>query len=84
MNDLSVSVIRTIVPVIAGFIITQAVRLGVSLDTAAVTSIVTSVITAAYYGLFRTLEHYRGPLYGKFLGYSKAPQYVNEEISDGH
>jgi cell division inhibitor SulA len=54
--NLFVSFMRTVVPIVAGLVLTLLVRIGVTFDSAAVASVVTAVLTGAYYTLFRLLE----------------------------
>jgi len=69
------SLIRTLVPLIAGFLITQALRLGIHLDQATVTATVQTLVSAAYYALFRAAEHHLGRYWGWFLGLARPPAY---------
>ncbi|MFK0158104.1 hypothetical protein ACIQVL_20395 [Streptomyces sp. NPDC090499] len=54
--NLFVSFMRTVVPIVAGLVLTLLVRIGVTFDSAAVASVVTAILTGAYYTLFRLLE----------------------------
>ncbi|MDX2863358.1 hypothetical protein, partial [Streptomyces scabiei] len=56
MQNLFVSFMRTLVPVVAGVVLGWAARLGLDLDEATVTPYVTAALTAGYYVLFRGLE----------------------------
>lgn len=69
------SLIRTLVPIIVGFLLSLpiATKLGVSSDEA--TQFITAVVTAAYYVIVRALEHYGNPNFGWLLGAAKAPTY---------
>lgn len=49
---------RTIVPLLAGFVITHFVRLGINIDTATATLVLQGGITSGYYGLLRWIEEY--------------------------
>ena len=69
------SLVRTVVPLVVGFLITQALRLGWHLDEATATDAVTAVLSAAYYALARLLETKLGPRWGWLLGYASAPLY---------
>ena len=73
--NLFASLVRTVVPLVAGFLITQLVRLGVTLDQATVTTFVGAAITAVYYALFRFAETHLGSGFGWFLGMARPPQY---------
>ena len=70
------SFIRTAVPVAAGLLLTQALRLHAHLDQATVTDAVTSGISAGYYALFRVLEKHVHPRFGWLLGLARPPQYA--------
>jgi hypothetical protein len=84
MPNLFVSVMRTLVPLVAGLALTWAARLGLDLDEAAATPYVTAALTAAYYVLFRGLEELAErmswqplqTLAGILLGWARPPQYV--------
>ena len=74
MSDLQTSIVRTVVPMLVGVILTAAARVGLDLDDAAVTSIATAVVSAAYYAAARWLESRRASL-GWLLGKPTAPSY---------
>ena len=84
MQNLYASLMRTLVPIVAGLVLSWAARLGLDLDDATTTAYVTAGLTAAYYGVFRLLEELAermawGPLQtlaGLFLGWARPPQYV--------
>ncbi|MYS48231.1 hypothetical protein GTY23_45085 [Streptomyces sp. SID5998] len=83
MPALFVSVMRTAVPLVAGWLLTLAVRAGVTIDSATITGAVTVACTIAYYLVFRLLEvlgtRLRGTVLqkfaGLFLGWARPPQY---------
>lgn len=87
MPPLFISVMRTVVPVVAGWLISLAAWAGLDLDSNAVVGAVTLVATVAYYVLFRLLEiagqHARGTalqrLAGVMLGWARPPQYPTPE-----
>jgi hypothetical protein len=70
------SLIRTVVPIVVGFAITQAARLGVELDEATVASFVTMVVSSVYYAAARWLEQHASPQWGLLLGSRKQPSYT--------
>ncbi len=74
MNDLLTSIVRTAVPLIAGWLLTQAARLGVTLDDATTTSFVAMAVSAVYYTVARALEQ-RKARFGLLLGVPKPPTY---------
>lgn len=83
MPGLFISVMRTGVPLVAGWLLMLAVRAGVTIDSAAVTGAVTVGLTLGYYALFRLLEllgeRARGTVLqhvaGLFLGWARPPAY---------
>lgn len=75
------SIIRTVVPVLAGLLITLALKAGIHLESDAVTSLVTSLVTAAYYVVVRLLERYVSPKLGWLLGMATEPDYKGEHAA---
>jgi hypothetical protein len=81
--NLFVSSMRTVVPLVAGALLTLATSTGVSLDGTATNTAVTGVLTAAYYLAFRSVEELAGRLgagwlrtaAGVVLGWARPPQY---------
>lgn len=74
MEAIKNSIVRTLVPVIVGFLLTLALRLGIQIDQATVTTVVQAVITGLYYVGVRFLEHYK-PKAGILLGKASPPSY---------
>lgn len=72
------SILRTVVPLIVGFVVSLLVRLGLddAVDTAALTELVMLVVTAGYYAAVRALERYVDPRIGWLLGYAAQPKYA--------
>lgn len=83
MQNLFVSFLRTVVPIVAGAILGAAARIGWDLDDAQVMMYVTAGLAAAYYAAFRLLEELAErmawePLRlvaGVLLGWARPPQY---------
>jgi hypothetical protein len=81
--NLFTSLMRTLVPVVAGLVLGLAARVGLDLDDGMVTTYVTAALTAGYYTLWRALEELAGrlgweplrTLAGLLLGWAKPPQY---------
>ena len=69
-NDYSTSIVRTYIPLLAGWIVAQLTEAHIDID--AVT--VTTVVTAVYYAAVRALEM-KFPKLGVFLGKAKTPTY---------
>ncbi|MGW4300441.1 hypothetical protein ACWEHT_11750 [Streptomyces sp. NPDC004646] len=83
MTGLFISAMRTGVPLVAGWLLTLAVRSGVTIGSATLTGAVTVGLALAYYVAFRLLEllgeRARGTalqnLAGLFLGWARPPAY---------
>jgi hypothetical protein len=88
MPALFISVMRTAVPLVAGWLISLAVWAGVEVDSQAVAGAVTLALALAYYALFRLLElagtKARGTvlqkLAGFLLGWARPPAYPAEPV----
>lgn len=74
MSDQVVSLIRTVVPVIVGSLLTWLAGRGIALDGAAVTPAVTTLIIGVYYAAVRWAE-VRWPRAGWLLGVARPPSY---------
>ena len=82
-----VSLMRTLVPMAAGWVLTVSGVLGVDLDDGTVVSGVTVILAGAYYVLFRVLEDFahraRTPVLkticGILLGWAKPPTYESAQ-----
>lgn len=87
MPNLFTSVMRTLVPVVAGLLLSWAARAGLHLDSATTTAYVTAGLTAAYYLLFRGLEALAQRLAwqplqlaaGLLLGWARPPSYEDQD-----
>ncbi|MFF3891406.1 hypothetical protein [Streptomyces sp. NPDC001914] len=81
------SIMRTVVPLIAGWLLTLAVKAGVTITSDTVTAAVTVAVVLAYYLLFRMLEFLgtklRGTVLQKaagfFLGWARPPAYPSAD-----
>lgn len=84
--NLFVSLMRTLVPIVAGLVLGLAARVGLDLDDETVTLAVGAGLTAAYYAAFRALEELADrmawePLRlvaGVMLGWARPPQYPGD------
>ncbi|MBM9621040.1 hypothetical protein ACFQ60_22305 [Streptomyces zhihengii] len=82
-TSLYVSVMRTVVPLVAGWLITTGARAGLELDGERTVTLVLAGCTAVYYVVFRCLEiagqRARGTalqtVAGLFLGWARPPEY---------
>ena len=83
MPGLFVSFMRTAVPLVAGWLLTLALRTGVEIDSATVTGAVTVALALVYYLSFRLLELLGKRLPGNalqnvagvLLGWARPPSY---------
>jgi len=81
--NLFTSLMRTVVPIVAGLLLGLAARVGLDLDEGAVTAYVTAGLTAGYYALWRVLEDLADrlgweplrTLAGVLLGWARPPLY---------
>lgn len=79
------SLVRTIVPGIVGWAVTQLVLLGLTVDAqfeSALTSGLTVGFATLWYLIVRVLEVYVAPRFGWLLGLAKAPQYIKGPPKD--
>ncbi|MFF7987549.1 hypothetical protein ACFZDK_52285 [Streptomyces sp. NPDC007901] len=82
-TSLFISAMRTGVPLVAGWLLTLAVKAGVTIDSGNITAAVTVVLALAYYLAFRVLELVGTRLRGSFLqsvagmalGWARPPSY---------
>jgi hypothetical protein len=77
MNDLAISVIRTVVPTIVGAVLAFFASKGIELDASAaanLTGFLTAVFSGVYYVIVRLLEA-KYPKAGILLGKAKTPEY---------
>ncbi|HEY9407939.1 MAG TPA: hypothetical protein VIP77_00030 [Jiangellaceae bacterium] len=89
MNALFPSVLRTAVPLLAGWILTGTGALGIEADSVAVAGGVTTAVTLAYYVLFRLTELGAArigwePLRlvaGLLLGWARPPKYPSTKAT---
>jgi hypothetical protein len=88
MQNLFVSAMRTLVPIVVGLVLGLAARIGLELDDGTVTTYVTAGLTAAYYVLVRGLEVLAErmawrPLQlaaGVLLGWARPPAYERPPV----
>lgn len=75
------SVMRTVVPLAVGWVVTALAAVSVDFGSEATTSVVTVVVSGAYYTLFRLLENIAPTggraekLFGFLLGFVRPPMY---------
>jgi len=78
LGDLGISYVRTLVPLVAEFIITLLVNLGIELDeeaSLALSTFLMAVFSGLWYIIARWLEDKFGEKWGFLLGIPKKPTY---------
>jgi cell division inhibitor SulA len=83
--NLFASFMRTVVPIVAGLVLTLLVHIGVDFGSASVASAVTALLTGLYYTVFRLLESLAtkirsrplAAVAGILLGWATPPDYPN-------
>lgn len=73
-RDLEVSLRRTLVPIVAGFLLAQAARIGLDIPADDLTGVLEALVTGAYYAVLRIVE-LRYPQVGVLLGALAKPRY---------
>jgi len=73
-SDLLYSIRRTFVPLIVGFLLAQAARVGFDIPAEDLTGVVESLVTGVYYAVVRVAETYWPPI-GVLLGATRQPTY---------
>lgn len=79
LYDYLLSLVRTFAPIVAGWLIAQAVRTGVHLDGTVLVSLLTSGFAAAYYLVFRWAELHLHRRFGWLLGWTAPPKYQDPQ-----
>ncbi|MEU3559651.1 hypothetical protein [Kitasatospora sp. NPDC006786] len=73
--NLYLSLLRTGVPALVGWLVAAAARYGLDLDATALAGVLVPLVSFIYYAVFRAAEHYLSPRWGWLLGYAKPPAY---------
>ncbi|WP_330306253.1 MULTISPECIES: hypothetical protein [unclassified Streptomyces] len=73
--NLYLSLIRTGIPALVGWLVALAASHGLGLDGEALSGVLTPLAAFCYYAVFRLAEHYVSPKFGWLLGYARPPQY---------
>lgn len=76
ISDILASIIRTVVPLVVGWLISLPITKALGLSSDQLTTLVTAGVTAVYYLLVRVLEQYVSPRFGWLLGLAKTPSYA--------
>lgn len=74
VRDFSKSAVRTVTPIVVGYIVTLLAKSGVTVDANAVTLAATPLVATAYYLVVRLIEE-AVPAAGWLLGVPTKPQY---------
>lgn len=77
MGDFGSSIIRTVVPIVVGWVIAVGLKAGLHLDANAVTSVIYPLVAGVYYTVVRFLETRRSS-FGWLLGLAKPPVYLDD------
>jgi len=72
--DLLLSLRRTLVPVAAGYLLSQAARVGFAIPADQLVGVLEAIVTGAYYSAVRIAE-LRWPALGVLLGAARQPTY---------
>jgi hypothetical protein len=76
------SIVRTVVPLIIGWVLALPVAAWLGLTEEQATSAATAVVTAVYYVAVRLAEQHLSPRFGWLLGLAKPPTYDTPEGGD--
>lgn len=76
------SIIRTVVPLIVGWLLSIPVVAGLGIDQSALETLFSTLISIVYYVVVRQIEKYY-PKAGILLGYPAAPSYTPPSGGDG-
>lgn len=68
MSNLGSSIVRTIVPILVGYLIALGLKVGIALPEGALTELLGVVVIAVYYAVVRFLEEKVSPQFGRLLG----------------
>lgn len=74
LSDYLVSLIRTLVPMVVGYVIRLTAGADIEVDPGALEVVVSGLFVGGYYALVRALEA-RFPVVGVLLGWMAKPKY---------
>jgi hypothetical protein len=80
-KDYFASLIRTLVPVVVGWVLAQLAIVGIDLDPGSLQVIVEALFIGGYYAIVRLLEA-KNTAFGWFLGLATAPSYPDKSEDD--
>lgn len=76
IDRLGASVVRTVTPLLVGFVVVLLAKIGFQWTPSAEALLVAAqIVTAAYYFLVRLFEEYVSPKFGVLLGKVGSPEY---------
>jgi hypothetical protein len=78
VSDYLVSLVRTFVPVVVGYLLSVLTGLGIDVDPTAAETIISGLFIGGYYALARALEKAQ-PWFGVLLGWKATPTYVKAD-----
>ena len=73
-KDLEISLRRTLVPIVVGYLLGRTARVGLSIPADQLTGVIEALVTGVYYSLLRIVE-LRVPQVGILLGALRQPRY---------
>jgi len=77
------SIVRTVVPLVVGWLLAQPVIAQAGITEEQATTAVTVAVQAVYYLVARLFEHYVSPRFGWLLGLARRPSYDNGKVVSG-
>ncbi|WP_329272066.1 hypothetical protein [Streptomyces sp. NBC_01451] len=77
--DVLVSLWRTAVPIIVGWVGALLAHIYIDVDEQALSQSLAAVFAVVYYGLFRLLEAKVSPAFGWLLGLARPPAYTKPD-----
>jgi len=80
LYDWLISLWRTAVPYVVGYVAVQLARLGIEIDSASLMGALVAGFGTLYYALFRLAEQKLGTGWGWLLGLARPPKYPTPEI----
>ena len=78
MSNYSKSVVRTITPIVVGYIVALLIKAGIHVTSMQVMTVLGPVSSAAYYLVVRAIEQ-KFPKAGMLLGHPATPKYTLEK-----
>jgi len=79
MSNYSKSAVRTITPIVVGYIVALLIKAGIHVTSMQVMTVLGPVSSAVYYLVVRAIEQ-KFPKAGMLLGHPAAPEYTQEKV----